>query len=64
MSIRILRLPAVRERTGLSRSSIYAFMSANEFPRQLKLGDRAAGWLESEVDEWITARVEKSRSAA
>ncbi len=64
MSIRILRLPAVMERTGLSRSSIYAFISEGKFPHQVKIGDRAAGWLEPEVDKWISRKVKQSRSVA
>ena len=49
---RILRLPAVRRRTGLSRSSIYLRISQGRFPKQISLGERAVGWVESEVNEW------------
>lgn len=50
---RILRLPEVRSRTGLSRSSVYEKMKANTFPRQRKLGSWIVGWYETEIDEWI-----------
>lgn len=53
-----LRLPAVKSRTGLSRSSIYAMMSEGKFPSQVPLGKRAIGFVESEIDEWISQRVE------
>ena len=61
----ILRLPKVMVRTGLSRSTIYARMNANPptFPAPVNLGERAVGWVESEVEEWIQARIE-SRAAA
>lgn len=52
----ILRLNSVIEITGLSRSSIYNYIKAGTFPRPLKLGLRAVGWLASEVFEWIATR--------
>ena len=60
---RILRLPSVRERTGLSRSSIYLRISEGRFPKPVSLGARAVGWLESEITEWLNRRIEASRHA-
>ncbi len=60
---RILRLPAVRRRTGLSRSSIYLRISQGRFPKQISLGERAVGWVESEVNEWLNRQIEASRKA-
>ena len=57
----ILRLRTVLERTGLSRSTIYALMRTGEFPRQIALGPRSVGWLESDVEAWISARVALTR---
>jgi len=57
----ILRLPAVKIRTGLSRSSIYLRVAEGKFPSSISLGDRAVGWLESEIEDWITAKIELSR---
>jgi prophage regulatory protein len=54
----LLRRPDVERRTGYSRSSIYAMMEAGDFPRPVKLGPRAVAWVESEVDAWISARIE------
>lgn len=63
--ITILRRQQVQAKTGLSRSSIYAFMSEKTFPACIKLGgDRAVGWLESEVDQWLREQVAKSRKVA
>ncbi|MCE2541050.1 MAG: AlpA family transcriptional regulator [Acidobacteria bacterium] len=53
---RLLRLPAVLEKTGLRRSVLYALMTPGEFPRPLRIGARAVAWLEDEVDEWIRKR--------
>ena len=60
MAQTIERLPVVKTRTGLSRSSIYKQVAAGDFPRPIRLGPRAVGWLTTEIDEWITARM-KSR---
>ncbi len=57
----ILRLPAVKTRTGLGRSTIYALISRGDFPKPVLLGTRAVGFLEHEIDAWISARVEQSR---
>lgn len=58
----ILRLPSVKTRTGLSRSSIYLRISQNLFPSPISLGGRAVGWLESEINDWIDDQVKISRS--
>ena len=61
MAHKILRLPKVIERVGFARSSIYAFVSRGGFPSPIKIGDRAVGWLDSDIDAWIDARTEQSR---
>jgi prophage regulatory protein len=63
MTHSILRLPQVKIRVGLSRSSIYLAVSQGKFPRPVSLGARAIGWLESEVDAWLSQRVELSRKS-
>ena len=50
---RILRLPAVLERTGLSRSTMYRKIQEGTFPKQIALSARCAGWRESAVSEWM-----------
>ncbi len=62
MTTKILRLPAVIERTGLPKSTVYLRISQGTFPRPIALGFRTVGWLESEVEEWIGARVALTRS--
>jgi len=57
----ILRLPVVKARTGLSRSSIYLFVSQKSFPSPVRLGARAVGWVDEEIQVWIDARVCASR---
>jgi len=60
-SVRMLRLPEVVNRTALSRSQIYRLIELGTFPRQVPLSERAAGWVEEEVDGWLRARIESSR---
>lgn len=64
MSHRVLRLPAVKASTGLSRSTIYLRLAEGTFPKPVSLGGRAVGWLESEVQEWLQRRIDASRSTA
>lgn len=54
---RVLRRPDVSERTGLGRSTLYAYIEEGRFPRPIRLGPRAVGWIEEEVDEWISDRI-------
>lgn len=57
---KILRLPAVRELVGLSRSGIYARIQAGTFPSPIKMG-AASGWIEAEVLEWIDRQIAAAR---
>jgi prophage regulatory protein len=63
-ALAILRLSQVKQRTGLSRSTIYSRISEGTFPKQITLGPRAVGFIESEIEDWIQARIKLSRKAA
>jgi len=52
----ILRLPEVMSRTGLSRSMIYMLQANGNFPRSVALSERAVGWHEAAIAEWISQR--------
>jgi len=64
MTHTILRLPAVKASTGLSRSTIYLRIAEGTFPKPVSLGGRAVGWLEAEIQDWLQRRIEASRKAA
>ncbi|HUX72365.1 MAG TPA: AlpA family transcriptional regulator [Steroidobacteraceae bacterium] len=64
MATAILRLPLVKARTGLSRSTIYQRVGAGTFPKPVNLGVRAVGWLEAEIEGWLAEQVERSRNPA
>ena len=55
----ILRRKQVVDRTGICLSSIYNFISDGTFPKPVSLGSRSVGWLEHEIDEWISERIDK-----
>jgi prophage regulatory protein len=50
---RILRLKAVLERTGLSRSTLYRKIEGGTFPRQVRISERCIGWRESDLERWL-----------
>lgn len=56
-SERLIRLPEVRQRVGLGRSTIYRLMELGSFPKARKLGPRAIAWSEGEIDSWIKAKL-------
>ncbi len=63
MATFILRLPAVKARTGLSRSTVYLRIAENKFPKPVSLGGRAVGWIEEEINKWLEEQIANSRLA-
>lgn len=59
----ILRRHDVERATGLPRSTIYAKIASGEFPKPIQLSARAVGWLENEIIDWQTARINARPSA-
>lgn len=57
--MRIFRLQDVITATGLSRSTLYKYISEGTFPKPVSLGDRCVGWVDSEVHDWILARIQE-----
>ena len=60
MVTKILRLPEVKQSTGLSRSTIYLRMANNEFPKSISLGGRAIGWFELDIQNWLEEKRKES----
>lgn len=61
--LHILRRKQVEARLGLSRSFLYSAMAAQTFPRPVQLSRHAVGWLESDINAWLDARIQASRPA-
>jgi prophage regulatory protein len=53
----LIRGQAVLNRTGISRSAKYALMASGDFPASVKLSAKAVAWVDTEVDDWIDARI-------
>jgi prophage regulatory protein len=64
MSITFLRLPEVKRRTGLSRSTIYEGMAKGTFPSNVPLGPQGRGWVDSEISEWQQRRIAERDDAS
>ncbi len=60
VSKRLLRLPGVKDKTGLKRSPIYELIKRDKFPAPIKIG-RSSFWVESEIDSWIEQRIQQDR---
>ncbi|MBS0416673.1 MAG: AlpA family transcriptional regulator [Proteobacteria bacterium] len=58
---RFLRLPAVMEKTGLSRASIYRLGALGRFPKRVKISENTAAWDEQEIDAFLNERVAATR---
>lgn len=58
---RLLRLSEVMHRTGLRRSTLYALVASGEFPKPIKLAERASAWVETEVETWIQDKITSQR---
>lgn len=61
--VQILRLPQVCKVTGLGRSMIYQLEAQRRFPCRVRIGARAVGWVEAEVQGWLAGRVELHRAS-
>lgn len=65
--MRIMRLKEVIDTTGLARSTIYKYIADGIFPKPVNLAPggidvpntRGVGWIQSEVEDWILARIEE-----
>ncbi len=62
----ILRRPEVEARTGLSRSTLYELIQQGKFPKPIPLADsgKAVGWIDDEVNDWISERIRSARSGS
>ena len=58
----ILRWPDVAKIVPISRSHAHALAAQGKFPKPIKLGPRASGWLQSEIRNWMDERIADSRA--
>jgi len=53
---KLLRLEAVISLIGMKRSWILQKTKDGEFPKPIKLGERAIAWRESDISDWVATR--------
>lgn len=59
-----LRLPAVMEATGMSRTTIYDWIKAGTFPKPVQLGTRSVAWDQAEIAAWQQSRIRGIKKSA
>lgn len=57
--IQIIRIKAVCEKTGISRSGVYRLVASGDFPKPITLTTYTKGWIESEINQWLQVRAKK-----
>ena len=58
--IRLMRLSEVIRLTGLSRSTVYLLISRGQFPKPVRITERAVAWSSSVVQLWIETKLKGS----
>ncbi|TDV88315.1 AlpA family transcriptional regulator [Halomonas alkaliantarctica] len=55
--MRLIKLKDVMYITGLARSTVYKYIADGIFPKPVSLGERNVAWVESEIQDWIFAKI-------
>lgn len=61
-NLRLIRRKEVQAKTGLGASSIYAMMQQGTFPKAINISERRVAWIESDIDLWISERIESHKA--
>ncbi|SEL28632.1 helix-turn-helix transcriptional regulator [Halomonas daqiaonensis] len=59
MSMKLIRIKDVMDRTGLAKSTVYKYISKGWLPKPLKPGGRMSAWVEEEIDAYIQELIQK-----
>lgn len=60
--MRLIKLTEVMNITSLARSTVYKYISDDEFPKPVSLGGRAVAWVEEEIHDWIEDKISQRQS--
>ena len=55
--MRLLSKRQVREKVLYSPQHIQRLETAGKFPKRVRLGQGRVGWVESEIEEWLAAKL-------
>ena len=64
MPNRFLRLPEVKLRVGVSRSSLYLRIAQGTFVKPIRLGPNSVACREEDIDRWMAERVPVEQSTS
>ena len=53
-----IRLPAVLQKVGMSKSFVYDLITQDKFPKPVKVSSRISCWVAAEVDQWVQDRID------
>ncbi len=56
-----LRLNHLKERLGISGSSIWSWVKQGKFPKPIKLSDNCTAWVEDDIEAWAQSRISASQ---
>ena len=60
-AVRFIRLPEVKQVTGLGKTTLYGMIKEGGFPSPVKIGGRAVAWVAAEIDRWAEDRIAQAR---
>lgn len=63
MPSKFLRPKQAADKAGISISHLYALIAQGKFPEPIKVSERITAFLESDVDEWMQAKIAASRKS-
>jgi prophage regulatory protein len=56
--MKMLRINQVMTITAMSKTTIYRWINANQFPKPINLSSKSVAWLESDINDWIQSKIE------
>ncbi|MBU1426894.1 MAG: AlpA family phage regulatory protein [Gammaproteobacteria bacterium] len=56
------RLPHLRQRLGVSGSSIWSWVKQGTFPKPIRLSANCTAWCAADVDRWAAERIAASQA--
>lgn len=57
------RLTTLKQRLGVSGSSIWLWVKQGSFPKPIKLSENCTAWNAADVERWSAARIAASQPA-
>jgi prophage regulatory protein len=58
---RFLTFKQVRDRTGLSRSTVWRLERTGHFPLHHRISPNRVAWAESEINEWVDELIQATK---